>query len=494
MSPSVVSQSRVVITGATAQKEMLAGESTAKRGVGSAASASHQNESNNADVDSPAICSCNSRGSLAVSQPPSLCRDTRESNTNTTNSRRKRARFNEPHCYSGRLIPEAGSPEDHWLHDDQANSLLLSAPVSYLVEGMVRSKFSERNLNKSSSARRSESINKAPHNAFYSRPDDLAFNQSALITNNHDFIFTSRQNLQPGEQLPWLLRTGSQTCSTQGLTNTFSAGSHARADVARMSTSGGFDFNASTDGSTSEIEYDPTSSALSAGRAAGHIEAVMVEPGLFGKRDNSLSNRPFLGIEVDLCGAGATVVSSTSANDSDGWNHTSPTSFSHDLDSGSGMNVLPSYSQGRYQSTVSNAGFPPSPCQATLDSNDSTWVDLSELSHHPCDGTIGTGISQSNISYHPDTLRFSEGMLSGGESVFNHNTWKELPNLGPASWNTHAVTHESLNSDNATDLGLHLRSTEDSEMDYNSVDFPVTVGTLIRKHGIGCKELVSTCK
>jgi hypothetical protein len=475
--------------------ETFAGESTAKRGARLAASASCQNVSNNADVDSPAVYSCNYRGVLAAPQPLSLWRDTRESNTNTTDSRRKWARLNEPHCYPGRLISEAGHPEDHQLHDNRANSLLLSVPVSYPVEGMVRSKLSERNLNKSSSARRSESTkNKAAYDAFSSRPDDLAFNQSAAIMNNHDFIFTSPQSLQPREQPSWLPHTGSQTCSTQGLANTFSAESHGRADVARISTSRGFNCNAFTDGCTSEIEYDPTSSALPAGRAAGHMEAVMVEPGLFGKRHSLLSNRPFLGIEVDLCGPGATIVSSTSASDSDGWNHTLPTSFPHDLDNGPAMNVLPSYSQGQYQSTVSNVGFSSSPYQATLDSNDSTRVDIPELSQQPCDETIGVGISQSDISYHLDTLGSSEGILFGEESVLNHNTWKELPSIGPVSWNNHAATHKNLNNDNANDLGLHLRLAEDFEMDHNSIEFPFTVGTLVQQHGIGCKELVSTCK
>jgi hypothetical protein len=508
MFPSVVSQSRVGNTGAATQIGMLAGESTAKRGTGSAASASHQNQnsSNNADVDSPAVCSCKSCGSLTVPQLPSLGHDTRACHINTTNSRRKRARFNEPHRYTSRLFPDPRNPEDHRLHDDGINSLLPNAPISYLVEGMVRSKFSERNLNESSSARRLEPTNnKALQGAFYNSPNDLVFNQSAPIRNNHDFNFTSSRSLGPREQLPWLLHTGSQTCSTRGLANTFSAESQARAGVTRISTSEGFDCNAFTDGSTPEIEYDPMSSALSAGRAADHMEVIMVEPGLFGKHHNSLSNRLFPGIEMDLCGAGATTVLSTSANDSDGWNYTSPTSFPYDLDSGSATDVLPSYSQGEYESTVSNTGFPPGPYQATLDSNDSTLVDTSEPSHQPCgfhdayvshlvDRTITTGISQSDISRHPDTLGYSEGIFSGGESVFNRNTLKELPDIGPVSWNNHAVTHADLNSDNANDLGLHLTSVGDLEVDHNSMDFPVIVGNFIQQHGIGCRELISTCK
>jgi hypothetical protein len=235
------------------------------------------------------------------------------------------------------------------------------------------------------------------------------------------------------------------------------------------------------------------------------MEAVIVEPDLFGKRHNLLSNRPFPEIEVDLCGAGATGIPSTSANDADSWNCTSPTIFPEDLDSGSAMDVLPSYSRGGYESTAANTWFPQGPYQAILDSNDPTLVDPSELSHQPCDlheayvshladGTIGTGIFQSDISCHPDSLGYSEGMFFGGGSVFNRNTLKELPNLGPVSWNNHVVTHADLNSDNPNDFGLNTASVGNLEMDHNSIDFPVTVGALIQPHGIGCRELISTCK
>jgi hypothetical protein len=475
MPPSLVSQARVGITPGTLKMEMLAGQSTAKRGAEPAAYLS-----NNADVDNPAVYTCNFRGVPAVSQLSPLCHDTLGCDINTNNSRRKRARFNEPRRYPGWLIQEARHPEDHRLRDDQANSLLPNAPVNYPAEEMLRSKFSERNPSESSSARRSESPdNQASQGALNNRPNDLVSNQSASIKNNNAFVFTSRRKPAPGEQLPWLLHTGRKAFSSRGLANPLSAMSQARANATRNPTSGGFARNAFTDGGASETEYDHASSAVPTGRAADHIEAGMVEPGLFWKHHNSLSKRPFLGTEVDLFGTGTLLVTPNS-------------------------DILPSYPRGGYESTMSNTRFLPSPYQATLDSNASTLADTPELSHQLCDfhedyvshladETIDAEISQWDIICNPDNLGHSEGLLSGSEYVFNGNTLKELPNLGP--WNNDAVTHADSNTNNANTLpGIHFTTADDFEMDHNSMDFPATAGTLIQQQGIGYREHINTCK
>lgn len=499
MSPSLVSQSRVSITPGTIQMEMLAGQPTAKRGAGSAAYLS-----NNADVDNPAVYTCNFRGFPAAPQLSPLCHDTLGCDINTINSRRKRARFNEPRRYPGWLIQEARHPEDYRLRDDQANNLLPNAPVNYRAKEMLRPKFSERNPSESSSARRSESpYNQASQGALNNRPNDLVSNQSASIENNNAFVFTSRRKPAPGEQLPWLLQTGRKALSSRGLANPLSTRSQARANATRNPTSGGFARNAFTDGRASETEYGHASSVLPTGRATDHVEAGMVGPGLFGKHHNSLSKRPFLGTEVDLFGTGTPLVTPNSANDCGYWNYTSPTSFLHDLDSGSEMTILPSYPRGDYESTLSNTRFLPSPYQATLDSNVSALADTPELSHQLCDfhedyvshiadGTIDAEISQWDIICNPDNLGHSEGMLSCSEYVFNGNTLKKLPNLGP--WNNHAVTHADSNMNNANTLpGIHFTTVDDFEMDHNSMDFPATAGTLIQQQGIGYREH-NTCK
>ena len=500
MSPSPVFQSRVGITPGTAQMEMLVGQSTAKRAGGSAAYLS-----NNSDVDNLTVYTCNFRGLPAAPQLSPLCHETLACDVNTTNSRRKRARFNEPRRYHDRLIQEARDPEDHRPRDDQANSLPPNARINYSAEGMLRSKFSERNPSESSSARRLESPdNQAPQGTLNNRPNDLVSNQSASMKDSNAFVFTSRRKPAPGEQLPWLLHTDRKAFSSRGLANRLSARCEARANATRNPTSSGFARNAFTDDGASETEHDYVSSALPTGRAADHMEAGTVEPGLFGNHYNSLSKSPFLGTEVDLFDAGTLFVSPNSANDCGCWNYTSPTSFLHDLDSGSEMTILPSHLRGGYESTLSNTGFPPSPYQATLDSNASALVDTSELSHqlynfhedcvsHLADGTTGAEISQWDIICNPDTLGYSEGMLSGSEYVFNGNTLKELPSLGP--WNSYAVTHADFNTNNTNTLpGIHFITPGDFEMDHNSMDFPVTGGTLIQQQGIGYREHVNTCK
>lgn len=402
------------------------------------------------DVDSPTACTCNFRCFHALPHLSAPYPDSQEFNIDTTSPRRKRVRFNDPGpplCSRrfNRDIEDLRNPRvsNNWVDDPISN-----ASIGSLFEGMVRSKFSERNQKEPWSVRRSElHEDPAARRAFNNSSNDLVCDKKSSVKNNNTFVFPS---CDTGNSMP-----------------------------------GGFAFTAHC--GESEIEHDHTSKALSVSNAADHIDLGMSNSGLFGKQRIVFPNMVFFEGNGDLFSSEAILTSSNSEDDPGRLNFTRPNSFVGGLYNDSEMTVFPSWQQCRRESMLSNHMILSAPYKAT-----SARLGVSSLQRSnfiedysvlPPHGKLASEIFQPDRSCNSDTLGHCEGIFSRGEFTCNGigNGFEELPSFGEISWNI-ALTQEDFNANlEKTFPGLNFTAVEEREVDCDNLDFPFTTGNTVQQ-------------